>query len=74
VILGVLLLLSVLFSAIFLGIAVRSQSFKEAQNSLTPVYILSILPAMLAMMPGIEFTTGDGAGARSAAWPSCSAT
>jgi sodium transport system permease protein len=57
VILGVLMLLSVLFSAMFLGIAVRSQSFKEAQNSLTPIYILSILPAMLAMMPGIEFTT-----------------
>jgi sodium transport system permease protein len=56
VILLVLLLLSVFFSALFLGIAVRSQSFKEAQNALTPVYILSILPAMLAMMPGIEFT------------------
>jgi sodium transport system permease protein len=57
VILGVLLLLSILFSALFLGIAVRSQSFKEAQNALTPIYILSILPAMLAMMPGVEFTT-----------------
>jgi sodium transport system permease protein len=56
VILGVLLLLSVLFSALFLGIAVRSQSFKEAQNALTPVYLLSILPALLAMMPGIGFT------------------
>jgi sodium transport system permease protein len=56
VILLVLMLLSVLFSALFLGIAVRSHSFKEAQNSLTPVYLLSILPAMLAMMPGIEFT------------------
>jgi sodium transport system permease protein len=57
VIFAVLALLSILFSALFLGIAVRSQSFKEAQNSLTPVYILSILPAMLAMMPGIGFTT-----------------
>jgi sodium transport system permease protein len=57
VILAVLLLLSVLFSALFLGIAVRSHSFKEAQNSLTPVYILSILPVMLTMMPGLELTT-----------------
>jgi sodium transport system permease protein len=57
VILGVLMLLSILFSALFLGIAVRSHSFKEAQNSLTPVYVLSFMPAMLAMMPGLEFTT-----------------
>jgi sodium transport system permease protein len=56
VIFAVLLLLSVLFSAMFLGIAVRSHSFKEAQNSLTPVYILSFLPALLAMMPGMSFT------------------
>jgi sodium transport system permease protein len=56
VILAVLMLLSVLFSALFLGIAVRSHSFKEAQNSLTPIYVLSILPAMMAMMPGVEFT------------------
>jgi sodium transport system permease protein len=56
VVLGVLLLLAVFFSAIFLGIAVRSQSFKEAQNSLTPVYILSFLPAVLASLPGLEFT------------------
>jgi sodium transport system permease protein len=57
IIFAVLLLLSIFFSAMFLGIAVRSQSFKEAQNSLTPVYILSFLPAVLAMMPGIEFST-----------------
>jgi sodium transport system permease protein len=54
----VLALLAVLFSALFLGIAVRSHSFKEAQNALTPVYILSLVPAMLPMMPGITFTTG----------------
>jgi sodium transport system permease protein len=57
-ILAVLALLAVLFSALFLGIAVRSHSFKEAQNALTPVYILSLVPAMLPMMPGIEFSTG----------------
>jgi sodium transport system permease protein len=55
---AVLALLAVLFSALFLGIAVRSHSFKEAQNSLTPVYILSLVPAMLPMMPGTVFTTG----------------
>jgi len=56
-ILAVLLLLSVLFSSLFLGLAVRSHSFKEAQNALTPVYLMSVIPAMLAMMPGVEFTT-----------------
>lgn len=56
VILAMLVPLAVLFSALFLGIAVRSQSFKEAQNALTPVYIVSFLPAVLATIPGIEFT------------------
>ena len=54
---GALLLLALLFSSLFLGIAVRSHSFKEAQNALTPVYILSFLPAILATIPGIEFTS-----------------
>lgn len=51
-----MVLLAVLFSSLFLGVAVRAQSFKEAQNALTPVYTLSFLPAMLAMIPGIAFT------------------
>jgi sodium transport system permease protein len=47
--------LAVLFAALFLGIAVRSSSFKEAQNALTPVYMLVLVPAMLPVFPGIEF-------------------
>jgi len=47
--------LAVLFGALFLGIAVRSSSFKEAQNALTPVYMLVIVPAMLPIVPGIDF-------------------
>ena len=47
--------LAVLFGALFLGIAVRSASFKEAQNALTPVYMLVLVPAMLPIFPGIEF-------------------
>jgi sodium transport system permease protein len=34
---------------------VRSASFKEAQNALTPVYILALFPAMLPAFPGIDF-------------------
>jgi sodium transport system permease protein len=47
----------VLFGALFLGIAVRSRSFKEAQNSLTPVYLggRSFLPSSRCF-PGMELT------------------
>ena len=48
--------LAILFSALFLGIAVRSQSFKEAQNALTPVQLGVIVPVMLVALPGIEAT------------------
>jgi sodium transport system permease protein len=48
--------LAILFGALFLGIALRSRSFKEAQNALTPVYMLVIVPALLPLFPGIDFT------------------
>lgn len=48
--------LAVLFGALFLGVAVRSRSFKEAQNTLTPVYMLVMMPAFLPLFPGIDFT------------------
>lgn len=47
--------LAVLFASLFLGLAVRSASFKEAQNALTPVYMLVLVPAMLPIFPGIDF-------------------
>ncbi|NNM05816.1 MAG: CPBP family intramembrane metalloprotease [Gemmatimonadetes bacterium] len=56
VIFGALFPLAVLFGALFLGIAVRSRSFKEAQNALTPVYMAVILPALLPLFPGIDMT------------------
>ncbi|HEU0014405.1 MAG TPA: ABC transporter permease subunit/CPBP intramembrane protease [Longimicrobium sp.] len=48
--------LSILFAAVFLGIAVRSQSFKEAQNALTPAQLASTLPVIVVTLPGIDFT------------------
>ena len=48
--------LAVFFSAVFLGMALRAQSFKEAQNTLTPVQLASILPMTLPMVPGIPLT------------------
>lgn len=58
VIFAVLALLAILFAALFLGIAVRSHSFKEAQNALTPVYMLGFLPALLPLIPGMDFGFG----------------
>jgi sodium transport system permease protein len=58
VILLLLILLALLFSALFLGVAVQAQSFREAQTSLTPIYVVSFLPAMVTMAPGIEFSAG----------------
>ena len=48
--------LAVLFGSLFLGIALRSRSFKEAQTALTPVYLLVMVPALLPVFPGIGFT------------------
>ncbi len=47
--------LAVLFGSLFLGVAVRARSFKEAQNALTPIYMLALMPAILPLFPGIEF-------------------
>jgi len=48
--------LAVLFGSLFLGIAVRARSFKEAQNTLTPVYMAALVPALLPLLPGMELT------------------
>ena len=48
--------LAVLFGSLFLGIALRSRSFKEAQTTLTPVYLLVMVPTLLPVFPGIGFT------------------
>ncbi|HYW10339.1 MAG TPA: ABC transporter permease subunit/CPBP intramembrane protease [Longimicrobium sp.] len=48
--------LSVLFAATFLGLAVRAQSFKEAQNALTPAQLAATFPLFVVTLPGIDFT------------------
>ncbi len=48
--------LAVLFAATFLGLAVRAQSFKEAQNALTPAQLGATLPLLVVTLPGIDFT------------------
>ncbi len=53
---AVLIPLAILFGSVFLGIAVRSRSFKEAQNALTPVYMVALVPSLLPLFPGIDLS------------------
>ncbi|PHQ34548.1 ABC transporter permease subunit/CPBP intramembrane protease [Rhodopirellula bahusiensis] len=53
-ILGLLLLFSCFFSALLLSLTSFAKSFKEAQAYLIPVMLLSLGPAMLSLMPGVN--------------------
>jgi sodium transport system permease protein len=50
--------MALFFSALFMAVAALARTFKEAQNMITPVYLLTALPAMVAAVPGVEFTSG----------------
>jgi sodium transport system permease protein len=57
--LGVVLMvipLAVLFSALIFCLALYAKSHKEAQTYVSPLMIVIIIPAMAAMMPGVELT------------------
>ena len=49
--------LALFLSALMMSVAVFARSFREAQNYLTPVLMVVLLPAMLAGAPGAEFGT-----------------
>ena len=49
-----LLPLSFFFAGVLSAMVVRTSSFKEAQSYVTPMTFVVIVPAMVAMMPGIE--------------------
>jgi sodium transport system permease protein len=42
------------FAGMFLAISIYARSFKEAQNYIAPLQFVVILPAMSAMVPGLE--------------------
>src|SRR6266446_5243288 len=48
--------LSVLFSAGLITIALFAKSHKEAQSYIAPLMFLVVIPAVAAMLPGVEFT------------------
>jgi len=49
--------LAVFFSAALLAISLFAKSFKEAQSYLSPLMIVAVLPAVAALLPGVELTT-----------------
>ena len=50
----IVLPLAVLFSAALLAISLFAKSFKEAQSYLSPLMIVVVLPAVAAVLPGVE--------------------
>jgi len=45
-----------IFAAVLLSISIFSRSFKEAQNYITALNMLIILPAFVSLLPGVELT------------------
>jgi sodium transport system permease protein len=48
--------LSVLFSAGLITIALFAKSYKEAQSYISPLMFLVVIPAVAAMLPGVDLT------------------
>jgi sodium transport system permease protein len=53
-VLGMVLPVAVLFSALLLAISLFAKSFKEAQSYTSPLIIVIVLPAVIGMLPGVE--------------------
>lgn len=49
--------LAVMFSGALLAIALLAKSYKEAQSYISPLMIVVILPAIAAMLPGVELNS-----------------
>lgn len=50
----VVLPLAVFFSAALLALSLFAKSFKEAQSYISPLMIVAVLPAVAALLPGVE--------------------
>jgi sodium transport system permease protein len=55
--LGLMLPLTMFFGSVLLMVSVYARSFKEAQSIITPLTIVAIFPAGVALMPSIELGT-----------------
>ncbi len=53
---AMLIPLTIFFAGLLVPIAVYAKNFREAQSIIGPLNFIIILPAMMAMMPGIKLT------------------
>ena len=53
---GMLVPLSLFFAGALAAVAIRASSFKEAQTLISPMMFVVIVPAMMALMPGMRLT------------------
>jgi len=51
---AMLIPLSVFLAGLLSAIVIKAKSFKEAQSLVTPMMFIVIIPAMIALMPGVE--------------------
>jgi sodium transport system permease protein len=51
---SLLLPLAVFFASVLLSLSIFAKSFKEAQSTITPLMIFIIVPAFIALMPGMS--------------------
>jgi sodium transport system permease protein len=47
---------AMLYTALFMTVAIFANSFREGQNLLSPITVIAIVPAYAALLPGIELT------------------
>lgn len=53
---AMLIPLSLFFAGLLSSIAIRAGTFKEAQSYVTPLTFVVIVPAMIALMPGVKLS------------------
>lgn len=54
---GIGIILAIMFSGLLLSVAIFAKSYKEAQNYITPFYLVAVLPvAILGQLPGFKPT------------------
>ena len=51
-----MILLGMMFGGVMMAVAVTARGFKDAQNFLTPLYLLCVFPLVLSGVPGIKLT------------------
>ncbi|MCA9524018.1 MAG: CPBP family intramembrane metalloprotease [Myxococcales bacterium] len=54
----VVIVMGLFFASLMLTVAVLARSYKEAQTYLTPVYLICIVPVIVAQLPGFELSRG----------------